>query len=101
MALGSYRGRVAEMTDHYTLSLHRVSPAADRAVLMLRRTQELMLECRAVAEQLRNAPLGDERPAETAERIAYGVLVAALEKGSSPRFRRQWRCFGVSAPQRA
>ena len=56
------------------------SDPQDRAVLLLQRTRELMLKCRVVAEQLaaatENAPT-----AESGERIAYGVLVAALEEG--------------------
>ena len=54
---------------------------ADRAVLLLQRTRELLLDCRAVAEQLGAPPAGQEPQAEAAERIAYGVLVAALEEG--------------------
>lgn len=59
----------------------RETGPADRAVLLLQRTRELMLECRAVAEELENAPAAHELAAEAAERIAYGVLVAALEEG--------------------
>jgi hypothetical protein len=52
----------------------------DRAVLLLQRTRDLLLECRAVAEHL--AAATDKASAsESAERIAYGVLVAALEEG--------------------
>ena len=40
-----------------------------------------MLECRAVARKLEEPASGIESPAEAAERIAYGVLVAALEEG--------------------
>jgi hypothetical protein len=53
---------------------------ADRAVLLLQRTRELLLECRAVAEQLGRAP-AQESQAVAGERVAYGVLVAALEEG--------------------
>ena len=53
----------------------------DRAVLLLQRTSELMLECRAVAKDLQEPASGTESPAEAAERIAYGVLLAALEEG--------------------
>ena len=53
----------------------------DRAVALLQRTSELMLECRAVARELQEPASGTESPAEAAERIAYGVLVAALEEG--------------------
>jgi hypothetical protein len=58
-----------------------MSSPEDRAVLLLQRTSELMLECRAVAGQLQKSAGGAESPAEAAERIAYGVLVAALEEG--------------------
>ena len=54
---------------------------ADRAVLLLQRTRELLLDCRRVAEQLSDSPAGQEPQAGAAERIAYGVLVAALEEG--------------------
>jgi hypothetical protein len=56
------------------------SDPADRAVMLLQRARELLLECRAVAEQLQVAS-GQESQAATAERIAFGVLVAALEEG--------------------
>ena len=55
---------------------------ADRAVLLLQRVRELLLESRTVAQQLEAGPSAPEPPAEAAERIAYGVLVAALEEGS-------------------
>jgi hypothetical protein len=54
--------------------------AVDRAVMLLQRTRELMLECRAAAEQLQAAGR-QESQAAAAERNAYGVLVAALEEG--------------------
>jgi hypothetical protein len=53
----------------------------DRAVLLLQRVRELLLESRVVAQQLEAVPSGDESPADAAERIAYGILVAALEEG--------------------
>jgi hypothetical protein len=53
----------------------------DRAVLLFQRTRELLLDCRAAAEQLGAGPAGQEPPAAAAERIADGVLVAALEEG--------------------
>ena len=53
---------------------------ADRAVVLLQRARELLLECRAVASRLEAAP-GRESEAAAAERIAYGVLVGALEEG--------------------
>jgi hypothetical protein len=53
---------------------------ADRAVMLLQRTRERLHECRAVAEQLAPAP-AREGSSAAAERIAYGVLVAALEEG--------------------
>jgi hypothetical protein len=52
----------------------------DRAVVLLQRTRELLLECRAVADQLGAAAVG-ESSAAAGERVAYGVLVAALEEG--------------------
>ena len=54
---------------------------ADRAVLLLQRTRELLLDCRAVAEQLGASPASQEPQAAAAERIAYGLLVDALEEG--------------------
>ena len=53
---------------------------ADRAVLLLQKVSELLLESRAIAQQLEVAPDG-ESSADTADRIAYGILVAALEEG--------------------
>ena len=53
---------------------------ADRAVLLLQRVSELLLESRAIAQQLEVVPDG-ESSADTADRIAYGILVAALEEG--------------------
>ena len=55
-----------------------ISDPAQRAVLLLQRASDLLLECQAVAQQLAQAPDG-ESPAAEAERMAYGVLVAALE----------------------
>lgn len=59
----------------------RYNPGADRAVLLLQRVQELLLDCRVAAQQLETLPAEPEPPAEAAERVAYGVLVAALENG--------------------
>ena len=53
----------------------------DRAIGLLQRTRELLLECRSVAERLSASPAEPEPPAVAAERIAYGVLVAALGEG--------------------
>ncbi len=53
---------------------------ADRAVLLLQRVSELLLESRAIAQQLEAVPDG-ESSADAADRIAYGILVAALEEG--------------------
>jgi len=53
----------------------------DRAVLLLQRTRQLLLDCREVAEQLGVSPPAEERSAIAAERIAYGGQVAALEEG--------------------
>jgi len=49
-----------------------VSPVADRAIMLLQRTQDLMLECRAIAQQFRRLPSQSNRSAD---------LVAALEGG--------------------
>jgi hypothetical protein len=57
----------------------RTDPA-DRAVLLLQRVRELLIECRAVATQLEVAS-GRESQAAAAERFAYSVLVASLEAG--------------------
>jgi hypothetical protein len=53
---------------------------ADRAVLLLQRVSELLLESRAIVQQLEVVPDG-ESSADAADRIAYGILVAALEEG--------------------
>ena len=53
---------------------------ADRAVLLLQRVGELLLESRAIVKELEVVPDG-ESSADTADRIAYGILVAALEEG--------------------
>jgi len=50
----------------------------DRAVLLLQWVRDILLESRAVAQQLETAP-ADEPHAHAAERIADGILVAALE----------------------
>ena len=49
-----------------------VSPVADRAIMLLQRTQDLMLECRAVAQQFRRLSSQNNRSAD---------MVAALEGG--------------------
>jgi len=54
---------------------------ADRAVLPLQNVSELLLESRAIVQQLEVVPDG-ESSADAADRIAYGILVAALEEGS-------------------
>jgi hypothetical protein len=59
----------------------RHNEAADRAVLLLQRLSELLLECRAIAQQLEVVPEERESSADAADRIAYGILVAALEEG--------------------
>jgi len=53
---------------------------ADRAVLLLQRVSELLLESRVIVQQLEEIPDG-ESSADTADRIAYGILVAGLEEG--------------------
>ena len=53
---------------------------ADRAVLLLQKVSELLLESRAIVQQLEVVPEG-ESSADAADRIAYGILVAALEEG--------------------
>jgi len=54
--------------------------AADRSVLLLQKVSELLLESRAIAQQLEAVP-DRESSADAADRIAYGILVAALEEG--------------------
>ena len=54
---------------------------SDRAVLLLQKVSELLLESRAIAQQLEVGPEEGESSADGADRIAYGVLVAALEEG--------------------
>ena len=53
---------------------------ADRAVVLLQRVSELLLESRVIVKELEVVPDG-ESSAETADRISYGILVAALEEG--------------------
>ena len=53
---------------------------ADRAVLFLQKVSELLLESRTIVRQLEAVPDG-ESSADTADRIAYGILVAGLEEG--------------------
>jgi len=53
----------------------------DRAVLLLQRTRESLLDCRAAAAELGAPSPGQESEPASSERIAYGVLVAALEEG--------------------
>ena len=52
----------------------------DRAVLLLQKVGELLLDSRAIVQQLEVVADG-ESSADTADRIAYGILVAALEEG--------------------
>jgi len=52
----------------------------DRAVVLLQRVSELLLESRAIVKELEAVPDG-ESSADAADRIAYGILVAALEEG--------------------
>ncbi len=59
---------------------------ADRAVLLLQRVSELLLESRAIVKELEVVPDG-ESSADAADRIAYGILVAALEEGLVNRSR--------------
>src|SRR5262252_3555004 len=53
---------------------------ADRAVLLLQCVSELLLESRPIVKELEAIPDG-ESSADAADRIAYGILVAALEEG--------------------
>src|SRR5215471_18235856 len=53
---------------------------ADRAVLLLQKVSELLLESRAIVQELEVIPEG-ESSADAADRITYGILVAALEEG--------------------
>ena len=52
----------------------------DRAVLLLKKVSELLLESRAIVKELEAVP-DSESSADAADRIAYGILVAALEEG--------------------
>lgn len=68
----SLRGRkVLLISGAVTSAPGAVSPAADRAIKLLQRTQDLMLECRTVAQQLRRS----SSQKDTAD------LLAALEAG--------------------
>src|SRR5262245_48989119 len=53
---------------------------ADRTVLLLQRVSELLLESRVIVKELEVVPDG-ESLADSADRIAYGILVAGLEEG--------------------
>ena len=57
-----------------------LTESADRAVLLLQKVSELLLESRSIAQELEAVPDG-ESSADAADRIAYGILVAALEEG--------------------
>ena len=52
----------------------------DRAVLLLQRVGELLIESRTIVQQLEVVPDG-ESSADAADQIAYGIPVAALEEG--------------------
>jgi hypothetical protein len=70
---------------------------ADRAVMLLQKVRGLMLECKAVTALL-EAPANEESQAAAAERIAYGVLVGALEEGLGTTLSStRWTCSGASA----
>jgi hypothetical protein len=56
----------------------------DRAVLLLQRSSELILECRAIARELQEPASSTESRAEAAERIAFGV-----NRGPLPALDRQ------------
>jgi hypothetical protein len=73
--------------------------APDRAVLLLQRVSELLLESRAIAQQLEAVSDG-ESSAQAADRIAYGILVAALEEGLVSTIRQPWMCSSDSARRR-
>jgi len=60
--------------------LELMNEPADRAVLLLQRVSELLFESRAIAQQLEVVQDG-EPSADAADRIAYGILAAALEEG--------------------
>jgi hypothetical protein len=69
----SLRGRKVLLTIGAVRSApEAVSPVADRAIMLLQRTQDLMLECRAVAQQFRRLSSQNNRSVD---------LVAALENG--------------------
>jgi hypothetical protein len=59
----------------------------NRAVLPLQRISELLLESRAIAQQLETVQDENESSADIADRIAYGILVAALEEGLATTIR--------------
>src|SRR5262249_1196529 len=88
--LGSYSG-FESFPLCYTAGRHEgarrearvelMKETADRAVLLLlQRASELLIESRAVSQQLEVIPDG-ESSADAADRIAYGILAAALEEG--------------------
>src|SRR5262244_153630 len=78
---------------------------ADRAVL-LQKVSELLLESRPIVKELEAVPDGESSAA--ADRIAYGILVAAIEEGLVTtirhavevlkRFRAPAGVFGVDRP---
>src|SRR5215813_7051793 len=63
--------------------------AADRSVLLLQKVSELLLESRAIAQELEVVP-DRESSADAADRIAYGILVAALEEGLVSTIGTRW-----------
>ena len=69
----SLRGRKVLLTNRAGGSApEAANPVADRAIMLLQRTQDLMLECRAVAQQFRRLSSYNKRSAD---------LVTALEGG--------------------
>src|SRR5215813_317358 len=55
----------------------KVGPMTEPAVLLLQKASELLLESRAIVKELEVVRDG-ETSADTADRIAYGILVGAL-----------------------
>ena len=64
--------KVLLISGAVTSAPEAASPAADRAIKLLQRTQDLMLECRAVAQQFRRS---------SSQKHTSADLLAALEAG--------------------
>src|SRR5262249_16665152 len=65
---------------HPQAKVELMTEPGDRPVTLLQKLSELLLESRAIVQQLEVVP-DRESSADAADRIAYGILVAGLEEG--------------------